>query len=232
MSLQSDSLPVPLIIDSIHWTTDSAKNSNLYGFAGSLKVDIDGESLNKATNMQGLEIEDAAMNIHVKNLSALSIQTLNQLLAAISAPPASPAAEKAEDKATILLSEIANNHSGIKYDAEINTDQGNATLTASIQSKSTTMPSIAQWKKATQAPQPTAMIKLLQQNFDFRLDIKIPETLIKAAKLTPMMAITAPYLVKKEEDYRMTIENTDDGIKLNGQPIALPDDSAVTSPTA
>lgn len=219
IQIKDDTMPSPIIIDSIRYDTDAEKDGDLYDFGGGINIDVNGESIRNLTGMTGLEIEDIEIKASFENLSADTFKLINYEL---------PVITETQDQARLqhnmqnLISDMASNQAKLDIDVAFNTDQGDATFVADIKAKDDAVTDVQQWQAAMDSQQPTAMINLLQQSFDFDIKLTVPESLIQATGMEGMMAMTTGYVVKEGSDYVLHIENTDDGIELNGNVMPLP----------
>lgn len=228
IKLNNDKMPTPLILDSVRLTSAAKQSNSLYQYNGGLVIDFNGESISKLSGMTGLELEDGKLNFSSKNISAQTMQTLNQLYAAIGAlqPPESEHNTKINDeisaRSQALLNQLAADQSSVAFDLAIDTDQGDATFVTNIKVKKDAVTDLNAWQAAFAAPEPTQILDLMQRSLDFNIKLDIPESLVNAAGLTPMMAMGTGFIIKDGSDYTMRIKNTDKGIELNGNLMPLP----------
>ncbi len=208
--VQFDDMLATLIIDSIRIASNLKKDGALYDVKSGITFGVDSESIQKLTRMTELSIEDIDFQFDLDDVSAklVNLFTHNRVFVI--------------DERDIslyflfIISDIAENQTGMNVAFTINTDLGDATFIANIKAKKGAVTDLTKWEAAMNAEEPTQAINLLQQSFTFDIKMTLPEDIAAATGIENMITMTTDTIVKDGSNYVMHIKNTDEGIKLNG----------------
>lgn len=190
----------------------------LYGIESGVTIDLDAGSFSNLSGLHGLSVKRIYAQFDAHRLSANLYNVINEL--AYLDAGQDDAAVRA--KLQSLLSDLAYNQSHFQIDFALDSEQGEATLSIDVDVKKDAVTDVASWEQAFEQPGPGAAINLLQKSVNFDIKASVPQSIIDAVGLTDMMAMTVGYVVKEGDTYSAHLQNSADGIKLNGNVIPLP----------
>ncbi|MDO5090586.1 MAG: DUF945 family protein [Cardiobacteriaceae bacterium] len=117
-----------------------------------------------------------------------------------------------------LLAEAGKHNASNKFELSLNTDNGNAEIKSWFEMLKGSKPTYAAIKSAFEADSPDALIKLLNDNVRFEVNVTLPKALADATGMTPMIEAMAGQLLKLDGNhYKLVIKNDGKAITLNGE---------------